>query len=167
MATPGPAPSARTTGRTDVADWVEVEDKPFAEGLDRSCPIAERDAEPPTEDNPLGREPAPHPSTVRWWEAIRVMPHAVLWTETDWIFAEDTAVLKERFYTGDLSDTAHAEMRRREDQMGTTVEARRKIRIRYIPTKVRPVTTAAPASTSTTPSGVPNIADRRARLAGH
>lgn len=148
MATPGPAPSARTQGRSDVADWIEVEDKPFAGGLEQKCPIIDA-----------------HGSTLRWWEAIRVMPHAVLWTETDWIFAEDTALLKEKFYNGELTDTAASEMRRREDQMGTTVEARRKIRIRYVAPKVKAVTTTPETATTPTP-GVTNIASRRDRLAG-
>lgn len=150
MAARGPAPTARTAGRSDVAEWIEVEDKPFIKGRERACPISE-----------------PEHATELWWDAIREMPHAVLWTETDWIFAADTAVLKDRFYDGSMTDTAMAEMRRREDQMGTTVEARRKIRVRYVSPRVVPATAPAPSAATGTEGATSNVhalQDRRARL---
>jgi hypothetical protein len=64
------------------------------------------------------------------------MPHCVSWTATDWQFAVETALLKHYFWTdaagGEVKTTAATEIRRREDNMGTTEESRRKLRIRYV-----------------------------------
>lgn len=142
MARPGPAPRDGSGG-----DWVEVYDRPFLDGRSRECPVGDE----------------AHALTVRWWETIREMPHAALWTPSDWLFAEDTATLKDRFYKGELSDTATTEMRRREDQMGTTVEARRKNRLRYVEPRAEAGASPAPAAATGTDNVTP-IAGRRARL---
>jgi len=113
MALPGPDPKDGKIGRTPNAEWIEVINEPNLN----------------TPDLPEGEWSA---STIEWWNAIRALPHTVLWADSDWIFAFDTARLKERFYEGDFTAAITMEMRRREDLMGTTVEARRKLRIRYI-----------------------------------
>ena len=113
MALPGPEPKDHKIGRTPNAGWVEVVNEPNLN----------------TPELPDGEWSE---ATIAWWNAIRQLPHTVLWADSDWIFAFDTARLKERFYYGDMSAAITMEMRRREDLMGTTVEARRKLRIRYI-----------------------------------
>jgi hypothetical protein len=57
------------------------------------------------------------------------MPHCVLWTETDWQFALDTALIAAAFHMGDTKQAV--ELRQREKVMGTTLDARRDLRIRY------------------------------------
>jgi len=82
-----------------------------------------------------------------WWEQVRTMPHCALWARTDWLFAIETAYLKQDFwasyFAGELHATKATEIRRREDQMGVTREARRKLGIRYVPA---PAVQPAPAA---------------------
>lgn len=68
-------------------------------------------------------------ATKRWWEKIRQMPHAKSWAPTDWEFAFTTAEGHARFTEGKGSLT---ELRARERRMGTTADARRDMRIRYV-----------------------------------
>lgn len=99
--------------------WTEVPDIPF--DLETAFPEAAARPRLP------GRMPA---ATKRWWAAISTMPHCVLWQDSDWSFAIDTGILHARFVKG---ETVRAgELRMRERRMGTTVEARRDLRIRYI-----------------------------------
>jgi len=109
----GPEPKESKIGRTPNAEWVEVIDEANL-------------------NHPDLPEEEWSPNTIQWWAAVATLPHTVLWSEADWIFAFDTARLKERFYDGDFTAAITMEMRRREDLMGTTMEARRKLRIRYI-----------------------------------
>jgi hypothetical protein len=113
MAFTGPEPKANKIGRTPNAEWVEVIDE-----LNIDSPNL-----PEGEWSTL---------VLTWWQSVRSLPHTVLWTESDWVFAFDTARIKERFYGGVYTAADAAEMRRREDLMGTTMEARRKLRIRYV-----------------------------------
>lgn len=69
-------------------------------------------------------------ATRAWWEGISTMPHCVLWTPTDWQFALDTARIHAAFARGDMARAG--ELRVREKQMGTTLDARRDLRIRYV-----------------------------------
>lgn len=112
MALPGPEPKHNKIGRTPNAEWIEVVNEP-----NLSAPAL------------LGDH---HPLTMTWWAEISMLPHTVLWLQADWTFASDTALIKDKFYAGDFSAAITTEMRRREDLMGTTMEARRKLRIRYI-----------------------------------
>lgn len=68
-------------------------------------------------------------ATLRWWEKIRRMPHAKRWTDTDWEHAFMTAELHARISEGRGS---FVELRSRERRMGTTEDARRDMRIRYV-----------------------------------
>lgn len=76
------------------------------------------------------------PQIEAWWNEVRRMPHCIDWTPTDWIFAIETALFKNNVYAEFFGGTVHAtmitEIRRREDQMGCTDEARRKLGIRYV-----------------------------------
>lgn len=77
------------------------------------------------------RRPARWPAaTRRWWRAVSHMPHCALWDESDWSFAIDTASIVASFHNGQLG--LAAEIRRREAIMGTTRDARRALRIRYV-----------------------------------
>jgi hypothetical protein len=58
------------------------------------------------------------------------MPHASLWTEADWQFALDTAEVAAAFHDGDTKMAV--ELRQREKILGTTLDARRDLRIRYV-----------------------------------
>ena len=108
-------------------------DKQIADGLHRLAASM---------DDPLpSRWP---PATRRWWNAVSTMPHCALWTEADWSFALDTAPIAARFHVGELRFAQ--ELRRREATMGTTVDARRALRIRYIDPE--PIDPADPSITA-------------------
>lgn len=99
-------------------EWSEVPDVPFA-GESPKLP-----ATPPGDPSwPTG--------TRRWWKSITQMPHCILWSEADWQFALDTALVAAEFHRGDMK--AATELRQREKVMGTTVDFRRDLRIRYVP----------------------------------
>jgi hypothetical protein len=70
------------------------------------------------------------PETKRWWRAVSRMPHCLLWAAADWQFALDTALVAAAFHCGDVR--VATELRQRERIMGTTVDARRDLRIRYV-----------------------------------
>lgn len=122
MAHRGPAQSARRLGHSPNADWTDVPNRPF-EGTSPDLPK-------------LAARQKYHVLVTTWWEMVRSMPHCVRWTPTDWQYAVETALLKHFFWTdaanGEVKTTAATEIRRREDNMGTTEEARRKLRIRYV-----------------------------------
>jgi hypothetical protein len=79
------------------------------------------------------------------------MPHCVLWSETDWEYAVDTAQVHAQFSTGDMR--VAAELRNREKLLGNTFDARRDLRIRYVDPN-RPEE----------PAGVTSLDDYRAAL---
>lgn len=122
MAHRGPTQSARRLGHSPNADWTDVANRPY-EGASPDLPK-------------LPARQKYHLLVTTWWEMVRHMPHCVRWTPPDWQFAVETALLKHFFWTdatnGDVKTTAATEIRRREDMMGTTDEARRKLRIRYV-----------------------------------
>jgi hypothetical protein len=123
MAFRGPVSKAAKHGRTPNAEWTEVPDVPYAG---------------PSPDLPrLPRRKKWHQMVEQWWAQVREMPHCVLWRAVDWTFAVETAFMKHAYWelaeTGEATTTMAVEIRRREDQMGTTQEALRKLRIRYIP----------------------------------
>lgn len=60
------------------------------------------------------------------------MPHARLWGPSDWAFAMDTLEIAARVHDGGAIGWA-AELRYREKVTGTTWDARRSARIRYVP----------------------------------
>lgn len=119
MAHRGPVSKSVKHGRTPNADWTDVVDVPYTG---------------PSPDLPRlpGRRKW-NDLVVQWWEQVRTMPHCVLWRNTDWMFAIETAMQKHDYYADDeRRTTAAAEVRRREAMMGTTGEARRQLRIRYV-----------------------------------
>lgn len=103
-----------------------------------------------TDAPPLpGKWPA---ATKRWWAAVSTMPHCCLWTEEDWQFAFDTAVVHATFSRGNIK--AATELRNREKVLGTTMDFRRDLRIRYVDPKV-----------NEEPASVTKLQDYKARLA--
>lgn len=128
MAVPGRAPLDEKIGRTPNAEWLDVFDIPFA-GERPELPVSRMYLT--AEGVPLELELSEQ--TRAWWVIVSTMPHCILWTPADWQFAVDLALLKDGFYYSPGANVSAAvEIRRREDQLGTTVEARRKLRIRYL-----------------------------------
>jgi hypothetical protein len=163
MAHRGPAQKAVKHGRTPNAEWIDVVDVPYTG---------------PSPDLPrLPQRGKWHPMVVAWWEQIREMPHCVRWRATDWTFALETAFMKNAYWADveahAATTSAAVELRRREAQMGTTLEALRQARIRYVPADGEedeppadlPVQVVEQASTAgTSVATVTPLADRRARL---
>lgn len=116
-----PKPPGEAVHRNKPAhEWTEVEDTPNDE-----CPhrLPRR--------RPNGDEWLE--ATVQKWRAWRTMPHTRLWNEGDWQFCLDSVEVAARFHEGSLS--AGTELRSREKVMGTTMDARRDLRIRYVDPK--------------------------------
>jgi hypothetical protein len=162
MAHTGAPPKNIKHGRGGNADWTDVPDirydGPWTIDLPRKC----------------GRRNWLDQVTA-WWDEVKRMPHCVLWTATDWHFALETAYMKQMFWLdyqdGEMKSTAATEIRRREDQIGTTSEARRKLRIRYIDPEtaaLEPGTAEAEdddtAGEQAEPGKVTSLASRRNRL---
>lgn len=160
-------PDARRVklGHTASADWTDVPDVPY-EGPSLDLP-----------KSPGNRRKWFDP-VVAWWTQVRKMPHCVLWSPTDWLFALETAYMKQQYWNdyvnGELHSTLATEIRRREDQMGCTREALRKLRIRYISVEelgdvkspARPEVAAQQGDDKSDGDGVVSLADRRRRIAG-
>ena len=138
-----PAASGQTRHRVKPsADWVEVQNVPYAGDvpeLPEQRTVLTRDGQ---------ESVALQPMTRRWWESVTRMPHCVLWTESDWMFALSTATVADAAFCGIAS--AATELRNREKVMGTTVEYRRDLRIKYVDVPVKEK-----------PAEVANIADYR------
>lgn len=124
MAVRGPSPKANKHGRTPsmAGDWTDVPDRPY---------------DGPSPDLPtLPRRKKWHPMVAQWWEQVRHMPHCSKWRPTDWTYATETALMKQGYWDAydrnEAVTTAAVDIRRREDQMGTTQEALRRLRIRYV-----------------------------------
>lgn len=116
MGVPGTKPKPDDQRRNfskPTHEWTEVPDEPY----DGKVP-------------PLPREVGWPVGTRRWWRIISRMPHCRLWTEADWQFAIDTAIVAAAFHGGDLRQAT--ELRQREKVLGTTADARRDLRIRYV-----------------------------------
>lgn len=158
MAHRGAASKAMKLGHTANADWTNVDNVPFGG--------------PSPELPKLPNRKKWNELVTDWWERVRRMPHCELWEPTDWTFALETAFLKQALWNdyvaGEVKTTMATEIRRREDMIGVTAEARRKLRIRY----VKPgedeqadgqaqVVEQAETATSAT---VTSIADRQRRL---
>src|SRR5690606_38529589 len=106
-----PKPDGQKVNRVQpVHEWVEVPSVPY-------------EGEGPSP----GRLPN---ATKRWWEVVSSMPHCVLWDAGDWQFAMDTAPTHAAFSRGGMARAQ--ELRVRERAMGTTMDSRRDLRIRYV-----------------------------------
>lgn len=97
------------------------------------------------------------PMTKAWWRSVSSMPHCSLWSTADWQFAVATAVVADNAFRG--STAAAGELRQREKIMGTTIDARRDLRIRYVAKIAEP-------KLAVVPSSVTSIDERRRRSMG-
>ena len=148
MPVSGPKPTGKavTQGRAKV-ETTDVIDTPY-DGPKPELP-SERNTMLKNGDViivPMG-EP-----TKQWWERISSMPHCVLWTDSDWQFALDTAKVHSAAQNGSMP--AITELRQREKILGTYWEARRDLRIRYV----------EPEPEKPELSSVSDITDRRNKL---
>lgn len=128
MAVPGKKPTANTSqlrnANRQSADWTEVINTPYAgdvPDLPEMRTVVTRNGQEDVQLLPL---------TVEWWETISKMPHCTLWSDSDWLFAKTTALVADAAFCGISS--ASTELRNREKVLGTTVEYRRDLRIRYV-----------------------------------
>jgi len=120
-----PADRPTVTRHKPTVDWTEVAAVPYT-GPKPELPTSRQVMTPKGELQEFPIEPR----TRVWWEAISSMPHCILWQDSDWQFAVDTAMVHADACHG--KTTAMAELRMREKVMGTTVDARRDLRIRYV-----------------------------------
>lgn len=67
--------------------------------------------------------------TGKWWNMWAEHPLAKEFTESDWLFLKDTAVLHGRFWYGDM--TVAGELRLRVAKFGATPEDRARLRIQF------------------------------------
>jgi hypothetical protein len=160
MAHTGPEAKPQKLGHSPTADWIDVPDVPYDHQGRHELP-----------KTATGRRRW-HPQVTEWWNEVRSMPHCALWTDTDWRFALETCYMKQQMWldmdAGEMKSTLATEIRRREDQIGTTAEARRKLRIRYVDpeqaAKRQQQPMGAPPAGQPGGTNVVPIADRRARL---
>lgn len=68
-----------------------------------------------------------HPQTLAWWESMRTAPQAQTYTEADWSFLVDTAVLHSEFWLGNRA--LAPELRLRVAKFGVTPEDRARLKI--------------------------------------
>jgi len=66
-------------------------------------------------------------ATLAWWETWRRSPQAQTFTDTDWSFLVDTAVLHAEFWLGDTK--VAGELRLRAAKFGATPEDRARLKI--------------------------------------
>lgn len=132
-------PDGQAVHRHKLAhEWVEVEDEPHRGGPD----LPE-----------LRSDGSVWPARTRAkWEVWRSMPHARLWSSADWDYALDCIEVAAKFHES-CSVGIATELRNREKLLGTTIDARRDLRIRYV---------EAGQQDSADDAGVTNIADYRA-----
>ncbi|MCW2768537.1 MAG: hypothetical protein JWO11_4496 [Nocardioides sp.] len=68
-----------------------------------------------------------HAQTRAWWETWRSSPQAKTFTDTDWRFLTDTALLHNALWSGDAK--VGAELRLRVAKFGATPEDRARLRL--------------------------------------
>jgi hypothetical protein len=132
MPAPGAKPKedrSQVVGRQRVHEFTEIPNVPFEDA-------------PPLRKRALGgvsvmavgaanSEDWP-PATLEWWNDVSRMPHAKLWTPSDWRYVMDTAEVHARTMEG-WKGYAGGELRQREKLLGMTMDARRDLRIKYVP----------------------------------
>lgn len=87
-------------------------------------------------------------ATLDWWETWRKSPQAQTFTDTDWSFLLDTAMLHMQFWDGNYK--AGSELRLRVAKFGATPEDRARLRISI--GQPGPTGGAAPAKKSAAPA---------------
>lgn len=136
-----PKAGPTVTRHQPVHDWLEVEDVPF-DGDSPALPDA-----PPGPAGDGGYWPQ---RTRDKWDAWRTMPHCKHWGPAEWDYALDSIGIAALFHlTGEQKYAT--ELRNREKVLGTTLDFRRSLRIRYVEPK--------PDTGDGEIAGVTNIAD--------
>lgn len=82
-------------------------------------------------------------ATLAWWETWRTSAQAKTFTETDWSFLLDTALLHMDFWDGDRS--VASELRLRAAKFGATPEDRARLKLEVGKTQQPPAATKKPA----------------------
>jgi hypothetical protein len=123
-----PKPEGQARNRTKPThEWIDIVDEPYA-GPRPELP------ETRTVMTQFGPQDVPLREMTRtWWESASTMPHCILWTPSDWSFALTTAMVADAAFSGGVG--AATELRNREKVLGTTVDYRRDLRIRYVDQK--------------------------------
>lgn len=126
MAIRGPKPkdSSRLHQKSRSQPWTEVPNVRYAGKVPR-LPIyrvfQDREGQHRVKLDPMTRS---------WWKVISRMPHCVNWAPSEWQFAITTALVYDSAVRG--NNAAAVELRNREKVLGTTLESRRDLRIRYV-----------------------------------
>lgn len=98
---------------------------------------------PDLEPDELGARHWPS-MTRRWWSRWRKSPQAQTFTETDWDFLLETALIHRAFMLGDLKQAA--ELRLRVAKFGATPEDRMRLRLQIAAPDAPKAEPAAPVS---------------------
>ena len=112
--------------------------------------VAPDDAErgfdlPDLEPDVLGAPRTWPAMTRRWWTRWRKSPQAQTFTDTDWDFLLETALIHRAFILGDLKQAA--ELRLRVSKYGATPEDRMRLRLQIAtPDAPKPEPAAPPAA---------------------
>lgn len=114
MAGRGPAPKPQLTRDNDQARREAATTKVTNDGVLRGMP--------------LPNETPWHPRTVAWWATWRRSPLAQTFTEADWDFLLDTALLHSEMWNGETR--LASEIRLRVSAFGSTPEARLRLKLK-------------------------------------
>jgi hypothetical protein len=112
MAGRGPVPKAQLTRPTDEKRRAASITTVTVDGLERGPEL------------PSGDWPE---RTIAWWQTWRTSPMAQTFSDTDWDFLVDTALLHAEMWSGNLS--VAAELRIRQAKFGATPEDRMRLKI--------------------------------------
>lgn len=99
-----------------------------------------------------------HSMTQLWWNSWRTSAMAQTWTDTDWVFLIDTALMHHTMWAKGRWEFA-SEVRLRAAKFGATPEDRARLKLKVDEPRTSPQT---PVQRS---DGVTDISSRRARLA--
>ncbi len=115
-----PKPPGQAVNRHPVLEFTEVPNRPFSKA--------------PKLGPRASGKPWPM-AAIRKWKAWSRMPHCALWDESDWEFARDSIEVAARMVEANFDPRLAAELRNREKVIGTTLDYRRDIRVRYVEPK--------------------------------
>jgi hypothetical protein len=114
MAGRGPAPKPQLTRDNDQARREATTIKVKVDGVVRGFD--------------LPKDTTWHPRTVAWWNTWRNSPLAQTFTDSDWDFLLDTALLHSEMWNGETK--LAAEIRLRVSAFGSTPEARLRLKLK-------------------------------------
>jgi hypothetical protein len=122
----GPAPKDPTLRRRSNSpdEWVDVPNVPYT----GPRPVLPR-ARKILNGGQLMEVPI-SAMTRQWWKVVTSLPHCALWDAGEWQYAVTTAIVADNVHYG--VNAAVSQLRARERAMGTTPDARRALRIRYV-----------------------------------